>query len=211
MNKEKLIALGLSEEVVETVLKYHKEAIDGNYVPKATFDAERENSKTLKDQVEERDKQILELGKFKGTAEELSTKVKELETQNSEQKATYEKQMADAQRDMILKNEISPLVNNVSDILPKLDMEKIVIKDGKVEGLTEQIETIKKDSPYYFKEQKTPDQTKKDGWVFGKPPAEGSDHSTETKSPDSAFGANLAKSKLEDSSISKKFEENYFK
>ena len=71
MKEEQLKELGLETDVIAKVLKIHKDSIDGNYVPKATFDAERENVKTLKTQITERDNQITELSKFKGTNEEL--------------------------------------------------------------------------------------------------------------------------------------------
>ena len=51
MNEEQLKALGLEADVITKVLKIHKDSIDGNYVPKATFEAERENVKTLKTQI----------------------------------------------------------------------------------------------------------------------------------------------------------------
>ena len=210
MNKEKLIALGLSEEVVEKVLVLHKESIDGNYVPKATFESERENSKTLKEQIAERDKQITELGKFKGTAEELQTKVTELETKNSEQKTQFEKELKEREDKALLQSKISPLVNDVSDIIPKLDMEKLVIKDGTVTGLDEQLEALKKSNPYYFKTV-SETNTKPFGAVFGNKPAEGSGGENENN-PEKDFGAQLAKSKLSGNVESaKKFDEIYFK
>ena len=81
MNKETLIAAGFTEEQATNIMKMHQQAIDGHYVPKATFDAERDKVKNLTTQVADRDKQITELGTFKGTAEQLQSKVAELEKQ----------------------------------------------------------------------------------------------------------------------------------
>ena len=47
MTKESLIAAGFTEEQATKIMGMHTEAIDGNYVPKATFDAERDKSKNL--------------------------------------------------------------------------------------------------------------------------------------------------------------------
>ena len=93
MTLETLVKAGLTEEQAKAVLKLHKDAIDGNYVPKATFEAEREKLKTANETIADRDKQITELGKFKGTAEELQQKVNTLTQENSNAKTEDEKKL----------------------------------------------------------------------------------------------------------------------
>ena len=148
MNKESLVAAGFTEEQATEIMKLHQKAIDGNYVPKTTFEAEREKSKNLTAQVADRDKQITEPGTFKGTAEQLQTKVADLENQNKEAKKKFDADLLQAQKDAAIRFDIANSVIDPDDILPKLDQGKIVFKDGKIaSGLTEQLDEMKKSKP----------------------------------------------------------------
>ena len=212
MNKEELIKQGLTEEQADNVLKMYKASIDGNYVPKATFDSEREKSKTLTEQVSERDKQITELGKFKGTAEELEVKVSDLEKSNAEAKIKYEADLLRSQKDAAVKLAISNKVIDPEDVIPKLDMEKITIKDGKIEGIDSQLEEIKKAKPHYFKQEQPNEPNKPKGWIFGVTPTEGGEDGTGSESKTAAdFGKSLAGFKSESESAASKASEHYFK
>lgn len=214
MNRESLIAAGLTEEQANTVIKMHQDAINGNYVPKATFNAERETVKNLQIQVSDRDKQIKELGAFKGTAEELQTKVSELEKQNKADKQKFEADLLQAQKDAAIRFDIASAVIDPDDVLPKLDQSKIVFKDGKIEsGLTEQLDELKQSKPHYFKQEQTKNDNPPSGWnIFGKTPAEGSDgKGTEQKSDAQKFGEFLANSKMSGSNAAAKAADAYFK
>lgn len=203
MTKEKLIELGVPESVIESVLKAYKDSIDGNYVPKATFDAEREKVKDLNNQIADRDKQIEGLKKFEGDNEKLKERIETIETENANQKQQYEEKMATLEQDAILSSQLTPLVNDISDVLPKIDREKLVFKDGKVTGLDEQVAELRKVSPHYFKSDKPKDDNKP-GWnPFGSNPFEGSGNGDGNGgNTDKDFGANLAKSIHGDSSNS---------
>ena len=70
MTLEELTKAGFTEDQAKKILEMHQKSIDGNYIPKATFEAERQKVKDANAIIAERDKQITELGSFKGTAEE---------------------------------------------------------------------------------------------------------------------------------------------
>lgn len=219
MTKEALIAKGFTEQQAEEILKIHREAIDGNYVPKATFEAERTKSKNLSDQLADRDKQITELGKFKGTAEELQNKVTQLENDNKAAKEKYDADLLNAQRDAAVRLEIASIVIDPDDVIPKLDASKIVFKDGKIEsGLTEQLDALKQSKPHYFK---NPDNSGNsgnsglpNGWLFGQSPEEGSEKGgagNTGKTDAEKLGELLAASKLSGASAAEKAADVYFK
>lgn len=198
MTKEKLIELGVPEDIVDAVLKAHKDTIDGSYVPKVTFDAEREKVKDLNTQISDRDKQIEDLKKFEGDNEKLRERIETIENENATQKQQYEEKMTSLEQDSILSLQLTPIVNDISDVLPKIDREKLIFKDGKVTGLDEQVAELKKASPHYFKSDK-PKGDDKPGWnPFGGSPFEGGDDGENNTEKD--FGANLAKSIHGDSS-----------
>ena len=153
MTKEQLIALGLDDEMATKVQSLFKTELDGNYVPKATFDAERQKVKDLNQQVTDRDAQIVTLGKFKGDNEALQQKVSDLTKANEDATIAFKNKMEALETSTALRIALNDKVYNVDDILPKLDVSKITIKDGAVfAGLTEQIDAIKEASPYYFKD-----------------------------------------------------------
>ena len=215
MNKESLIAAGYTEAQATEIMTMHQKAIDGNYVPKATFDAEREKSKNLTTQVADRDKQIAELGAFKGTAEELQTKVSNLEQQNKEAKEKFEADLLQAQKDAAIRFDIAGRVIDPDDVIPKLDQTKIVFKDGKIaSGLKEQLDEMQKSKPHYFKQENNKDDGLPKGWLFGNTPAGSSDNGgkgNNEKSDAQKFGEMLAASKKSGNTVAEKVADTYFK
>lgn len=213
MKLEDLMKEGFTEDQSKKILDLHKKAIDGNFVPKATFDAERDKVKTANETIADRDKQIAELGKFKGNAEELQKKVDELTATNTKNAQEYEAKLKDMEETTAIRAAISDMVHSADDIMPRLDKTKLTFKDGKVvAGLVEQMDSIKKQSPHYFKETKSDDS--KGGWPggwspFGKSPEEskgqgGADSAAE-------FGKSLAKAQAQGMSSTQKAADIYFK
>lgn len=214
MTLEDLIKEGFTEEQAKKILELHKNAINGNYVPKETFNAERDKVKTANDTIADRDKQIAELGKFKGTAEELQKKVDDLTAENSKNAQEYEAKLKEMEETTAIRAAVIDTVHNPDDVMSKLDRTKLTFKDGKVvAGLVEQMDAIKKVSPHYFKENKE-DNNKGGGWPggwspFGKSPEEGKGD----KGTDSAveFGKSLAKAQSQGLASTQKAADIYFK
>lgn len=214
MKLEDLIKEGFTEEQAKKILEIHKKAIDGNYVPKATFDAERDKVKTANDTIADRDRQIVELGKFKGTADDLQKKVDDLTAANAKKDEEYQAKLKDMEETTAIRAAIVDQVHSADDIMPKLDRTKLTFAEGKVvAGLVEQMDAIKKASPHYFKEAKSDPGNKggfPGGWQpFGKSPSEsagqgGTDSAAE-------FGKNLAKAQSQGIASTQKAADIYFK
>lgn len=207
MKLEDLLKEGLTEPQAKKVLALHKSAIDGNYVPKETFNAERDKVKTANETIADRDRQITELGKFKGTAEELQRKVDDLTEANSKKDQEYQAKLKDMEETTAIRAAIADQVHSADDILPRLDRTKLTIKDGKVvAGLVEQMESIKKASPHYFKEVKG---GLPGGWhPFGRSPDEGNGGGDANSAAE--FGKNLAKAQSQGIASTQKAAEIYF-
>lgn len=208
MTLEELTKAGFTEDQAKKILVMHQKSIDGNYIPKATFEAERQKVKDANAIIAERDKQITELGSFKGTAEELQKKVDELTTANNTAKNEYEAKLTKMAQENSLKLAIADKVHNVEDILPKLDVTKITFKDGAVvAGLVEQMEALKKSNPYYFKEDNS-GRNLPGGWTpFGRTPEEGGGSSG---SAEEEFGKSLAKAVSTGNTFAEKADKTYF-
>ena len=215
MTLQSLIAAGFTEEQAKNIMKMHQDSIDGNYIPRATFEAERDKSKNLAAQVQERETQIAELKTFKGTADQLQEKITTLETQNKEAKDKFEADLLQAQKDAAIKFSIFNSVIDPDDVIPKLDQSKIVFKDGKiVSGLTEQVDELKKSKPHYFKTEEKRDEGVPKGWLFGKTPLDSSDDGKGGNGGEldaSKFGEMLAASKVSSTAVTEKAAETYFK
>lgn len=209
MTLEELTKAGFTEDQAKKILEIHQKSIDGNYIPKATFEAERQKVKDANATIAERDKQITELGSFKGTAEELQKKVDELTTANSTAKAEYEAKLTKLAQENSLKLEIADKVYNVEDILPKLDVTKITFKDGKVvAGLVEQMDALKKSHPHYFKDDNA-GKNLPGGWTpFGRTPEEGG--GSGSGSAEEEFGKSLAKAVSAGNTFAEKADKTYF-
>jgi len=203
MTKEQLIAAGLTEPQATAVLLLHTTSINGNYVPKATFDAERDKVKALGIEVTTRDTQINTLGAFKGTAEQLAIDVEALKVTNTTAKTEFDVRIAQVEKDAAIKVMLTGKVIDADDVLPKLDMTKVIYKEGKIEsGLTEQLDALKISKPHYFAADATKIQN--NGWIFGTPPVDGLKTPEATKlTQQTEFGKQLAESRTSGASNEK--------
>ena len=90
MNKEDLIAMGLTEEQAKKVM----DSLDGNFVTKARFNEINEENKTLKKSVSNRDKQLEDLKKSSGDNAALQQQISDLQKQNSDQQKAHDEELA---------------------------------------------------------------------------------------------------------------------
>lgn len=151
MNLEDLIAMGLTEEQAKKVM----DSLDGNYVTKTRFNEVNEENKTLKQTVSDRDKQLDDLKKSSGDSAELKKQIETLQKQNADDKAAYEKEMAQVKLDNAVENALAAAgVKNNKALKALLDTEKIKLDDsGKLSGLEEQLKEVRKTDPYMFAEK----------------------------------------------------------
>ena len=173
MTKEKLLAMGFTEEQCKNILALHKETLDGQYVAKARLDETAEELKNVKAASADKDKQIKELGAFKGTADELTAKVAELEKANKQQETGHKAALAKVRKENAIKQVLLTDAQDPDMVLGLLDVDKIEVgDDGKIKsGFKEQFDNVKKEKPFLFKEVKP--QTKQQFTPQGKKPAEG--------------------------------------
>lgn len=129
---------------------------DGGYVSKDKHDKLERERDGLKLQLEQRDKDLAELKKDAKDDKELQKKYDAL-------KAAYDKDTQDLKKDLeqmsydhaVEKALLSSSALNTKAVRALLDESKISLKNGKLEGLDEQIATLQKekDSAFLFKSQ----------------------------------------------------------
>lgn len=157
MTKEVLMKMGLTEEQATKVLEAHTTAINGKYIPKERFDEVNTKKQQLETSVAERDKQLEDLKKSTGDVETLKKQIETLQNENKTKEETYKTELSNLKKTNALDLALSGAkVKNNKAIKALLDSEKIKLKDdGTLEGLTEQLEAIKKSDAYLFEETQT--------------------------------------------------------
>lgn len=153
MNKEELIAMGLTEEQAKKVV----EAVEGNYVPKSQFNEISEENKTLKKSVSERDKQLEDLKKSSGDNAELKKQIADLQQQNADAQKAHEDEMNKLKLDNAVEAAlVAAGAKNAKAVRSLFDESKFKMNDkGEVEGLSDAIKAVRKSDSYMFAEEQT--------------------------------------------------------
>ena len=166
--------MGLTEEQATKVLEAHGIAINGKYIPKERFDEVNTKVKQLETSVSERDKQLDDLKKSTGDVEALKNQIQTLQNDNKTKEEAYKVELSNLKKNNALELALTGAkVKNSKAIKALLDDGKIKLKDdGTLEGLSEQLEAIKKSDAYLFEETQTKTPIPK-GYVPGvTPPGE---------------------------------------
>lgn len=123
---------------------------DGNWIPKDKFDNLNDEKKQYKEQV---DTLNVELGKLQGKLKDNEGATETIENLKK-QIADKETEMKAIRKSNAIKLEVLKAnPNDVADILPHLKEETITIaEDGAITGLKEQLDALKENKAYLFKE-----------------------------------------------------------
>lgn len=116
-------------------------------------------------------------------------RVKELEKELADTKASYAKEKSDAQRMEAIKASIGDGVQDVDVLMKLIDLDKVTMDDkGKLTGLDEQMKTLKTEKPFLFKAPPAPVKPGKDGAATPK---------------EKSFAVKLAEKKATEKAVSK--------
>lgn len=151
MNKEDLIAMGLTEEQAKKVM----DSLDGNYVTKTRFNEVNEENKTLKKSVSDRDKQLEDLKKSSGDNEELKKQIETLQQENANQKKAHDAEMTQLRLDNAIDAALTAAgAKNIKAVRALIDTSKVKVgEDGKLTGFDDLLSAIQKSDSYLFTEK----------------------------------------------------------
>ena len=151
MNKEDLIAMGLTEEQAKKVM----DSLDGNYVTKTRFNEVNEENKTLKKSVSERDKQLEDLKKSSGDNEELKKQIETLQQENANQKKAHDAEMTQLRLDNAIDAALTAAgAKNIKAVRALIDTSKVKVgEDGKLTGFDDLLSAVQKSDSYLFTEK----------------------------------------------------------
>lgn len=151
MNKEDLIAMGLTEERAKKVM----DSLDGNYVTKTRFNEVNEENKTLKKSVSDRDKQLEDLKKSSGDNEELKKQIETLQQENANQKKAHDAEMTQLRLDNAIDAALTAAgAKNIKAVRALIDTSKVKVgEDGKLTGFDDLLSAVQKSDSYLFTEK----------------------------------------------------------
>lgn len=149
MNKEQLIALGVTEEQANAIVEGF-----GQMIPHARFNQKVEEANKLKEALAQRDEQLEQLKADNEGNASLKDEIAKLQQANEAAQADFEKKVNDMQFDYELREALrSAKVKDPTDIIGQLKRDELQFEGGAFKGLEEQLNSLKEGKPYLFVEE----------------------------------------------------------
>nr|DAR08318.1 MAG TPA: minor structural protein [Caudoviricetes sp.] len=152
--KEILKNAGIEDTKIDEIVGNINKEIPKYLIPKDKYNEVSEAKKQLETDIKERDKQLKDLGgKAKGN-EDLEKQIKELQETNAKAKEDYETKINNLTLDNAIKLTLKDNKAKYQDLLmSKFDRESLKIKkDGSIEGLEDQVKSIKENYKDLFEQ-----------------------------------------------------------
>lgn len=154
MNKEQLIALGITEEQADKVIEGY-----GSMIPKSRFDELNNAKNQLATDLADRDAQLVTLGETAGASEALKAQIQELQTANEEATTKHKEELNELTLSNAIKTALNGKVHDESLVAGLFDKEKLVIDGENVVGLDDQIKGLQESKAFLFKSDETEQTT----------------------------------------------------
>lgn len=195
--KDKLVKLGLSEELAQKVVDNFGEVVDGVYVTKERFNEVNKELKQANETIKERDGQLDKLKNDNESNEDLKKTIQDLQKANKEAMQKAEADLAAERKSNAIKLELMGKVHNTDITMSQLKLDEIVMDDsGKVKsGLKEQLDSLKKTDSYLFIPENNGSNNNQGAqpYVKGATPKDGEGAPQTNLSAGELFAKNLAK------------------
>ena len=159
MNREFLKELELEKDVIDKIMAEHGKAINEVKEKADKVDSLESQIEDYKTQLSDRDKQLEELGEKAKDNEELNNRIKELQDENKQTAQDYENKLIEQQKNFAIQSALRDANVHDPDLATKaLDTEGITFKDGKLIGLDEQLNDLKANKAFLFKQEQQEEQ-----------------------------------------------------
>ena len=152
MKKEEFIAIGISEELAAKAEAASLKELE-RYVAKEQLDTANAEKKQLQEDIVSRDKQLEELKKSSGDNAELKKQIETLQETNKSEAKKHADEMKELRLTSAIKLAITGKVHDEDMAAALFDRTRLVLaEDGSVSGLNEQLESIRKEKAFLFKD-----------------------------------------------------------
>lgn len=164
MNKEQLIALGLTEEQAQQVIDGF-----GTMVPKTRLDDKIKELKTANDTITKYEADLEDLKPKAAGNEKLLEQIQKLQDDNKTAKEQHETELAETRLTSAVKLALTGKVQDLDIVSGLLDKTKIELDEqGNVKGgLDEQLTTLKESKSFLFMPENEPQQQQPPSWSGG--------------------------------------------
>ena len=155
MKTEDLTAIGLTKEQVDSVFKLHGQEVNDLNAQVSTLTAERDGYQS---QVDDVTTKLNDAKAAAGNNQELTSQLQQLQSDLDSAKQEAENRVSQTKVDYELKlalKENGALNDKAVSALLDRDVIKLD-KEGKITGLSEQIEAVKTENPFLFETQADP-------------------------------------------------------
>lgn len=159
MKRDDLKEHGLSEEQINFVMAQNGKDVNALNDKINGLTSERDG---LQKQIDDRDEQLTTLKKSAKDNEELQSQIKQLQEDNKTAKQNYQDQLAKQNKSFKIEGALRDAkAKNIKTVLPLIDTEKVSVNDdGSLNGLSEQLDAVKKDNSFLFEaDQSKPNVT----------------------------------------------------
>lgn len=154
MTQEQFEALGIEKSLAKKAAEESKKELE-NYVAKETYDASEQKCKQLEIAAQDHEKQLNDLKAAAGGNEDLKKQIADLQAQNKQKDEDNQKEMKDLKMTYAIRMAVSESAQDSDLVAGLVDRNKLIlVDDGKVTGLDEQIKSLKESKPFLFKSEK---------------------------------------------------------
>lgn len=149
MKRDLLKEHGFSEEQINFVMAQNGKDVNALNDKINGLTSERDG---LQKQIDDRDEQLTTLKKSAKDNEELQSQIKQLQDENKTAKQNYQDQLAKQNKSFKIEGALRDAkAKNIKTVLPLIDTEKVSVNDdGSLNGLSEQLDAVKKDNSFLF-------------------------------------------------------------
>ena len=167
----------LKKQLGESIVKSLEEAAKdtdlfigsgNNYIPQSRFDEVNNQAKDYKAKYEASNADLEKLKPLAAGNEALTKQITDLQAANTKSQQEFSEKLAAREKDFLLSDALREAkAKNPKAVMALLDQSKLTIKDGKLEGLKEQVDSLIKSEAYLFDVTTQPSGPKLDH--FGNP------------------------------------------
>lgn len=149
MKREFLEGMGLEKEKIDSIMAEHGKTVESHKSRATDLQTSLDD---LKQQLDQRDKDLKDLKKQAEGSEDLQKKLADLQKQYDDDKGNYETKLKDTQLSSALKLALAGKVHDADLVTSLIDKTKIELSvDGNVsKGLDEQIKTLQESKSFLF-------------------------------------------------------------
>ena len=152
MEKEKFVALGISEDLAEKAAEAVKKEYK-DYVPRTRLNEEIQKKKNAEENYSTVKAELDKLKESAGDNEALKNQIKNLQTDLKDKETRHKAEITDMKMTNAIQAAIGHMAQDVSLVSGLLDKSKLILSDdGKLTGLEDQIKGLKESKPFLFKE-----------------------------------------------------------